>query len=308
MPGYAPTNDLYNAHKRRLAYAHCHAIARAHYENFPVASRLLPGRLRAPVSVLYAFARTADDIADEGDMDTESRLNQIAAYEAKLRTAAHGGSDGEDLIFVALRDVIQRHTLPVQPLYDLLTAFHIDITKRRYTDFQELLGYCQHSANPVGRLLLHLFAAVTPQNLMYSDAICTALQLTNFLQDLTQDYFEKGRIYLPQDEMTQYGVTEQHLQLRCTDSAMRELVDMQIRRTWHLLESGAPLGRQLRGRIGFELRLIIAGGKSILRALYRQRDDVFHRPRLRHRDWIMMLWTSLVFRRQPASVTRQSRL
>jgi len=273
------------------AYRHCLRLTRDHYENFPVASRLLPRRLQRPIAVIYAFARSADDFADEGDLSVETRLARLDDYVAKL-DALRDRRPASDPIFVALSDVVDRHALPPAPFYDLLTAFRQDVTKKRYADFGEVLAYCRHSANPVGRLVLHLFREATAENLRDSDAVCTALQLINFWQDLAQDYTENNRIYLPQDEMAACGVSEAHLAERRSDAALRKLLDLQIERTRRLLLSGAPLGARLTGRLGLEIRATIRGGLKVLDALAR-RDDLFARPRLRRRDWLSILLRAL---------------
>ncbi len=273
----------------KAAYRHCAQLARTHYENFPVASRLLPARYRRPVSAIYAFARTADDLADEGEAPAQARLAALDDYAARL-DAALAGAPGEDPVFVALADAVPRHALPGQLFHDLLHAFRMDVTKKRYADFGEVMGYCRYSANPVGRLLLHLFDAAEERNLAYSDAICSALQLINFLQDLAQDYDENDRIYLPEDEMRRFGVSEAHIRDRVNDFAMRSLLDKQIRRARGLLEAGAPLGLRLKGRFAFELRFIVMGGSRVLQHLHENREDVFARPRLGPRDWLWMLW------------------
>lgn len=269
------------------AYAHCAAMARDHYENFPVASRLLPGRIRPAVTVIYAFARTADDFADEGVLSAEQRLAKLDDYQARLQQLQQG-QVADDPVFIALQDVIRQHQLPVQPFERLLQAFRQDVEKTRYADFGEVMDYCRLSANPVGELLLHLNRAATELNLGYSNAICTALQLINFLQDMHQDYTENNRIYLPADEMQRHGVTETHLANRTTDFAMQALMRGQIERTRRLLESGAPLGLRLSGRFAFELRLIIAGGARILKHLHESPNDAFARPRLTPRDGFAM--------------------
>lgn len=272
----------------RQAYDHCLALARGHYENFPVASWLLPRRLRDPVAAIYAFARTADDWADEGGYSTEQRL---AALDA-MRRSLHGielGQPMEDPVFIALADCIGRHHLPFDPFLDLLSAFRQDVTKNRYADFGELMGYCRRSANPVGRLLLHLYHADEARNIALSDAICSALQLINFLQDLHQDYAENDRIYLPQDEMRRFGVREEQLGTKHNDLGLRQLIHFQARRAMQLLHSGAPLGKRLKGRAGFELRMIVLGGNRILQYLQRQ-QDMFSRPRLTRQDRLLMVW------------------
>jgi squalene synthase HpnC len=282
------------------AYQHCRQIAAAHYENFPIASHLLPNQLRESVSVIYAFARTADDFADEGDSNPAERLQLLAEYDAQLQRLMVGESV-TDPIFIALGDVIQRHGLPIELFRELLSAFTQDVTQRCYANFTEVLDYCRRSANPVGRLLLHLYGHATPAKLSLSDHICTALQLINFLQDLSQDYDENNRIYLPQDEMQTYGVSEYHLQNRISDKGMQQLFHIQIQRASALLLAGAPLGNQLPGRIGLELRLIIQGGGCILQKLNDNGGDVFRRPRLRKTDYFTMFWNALLNKAIPVS-------
>jgi squalene synthase HpnC len=285
--------DRTSAQRQALAdaYHHCLNLTRSHYENFPVASRLLPRQLQRPISVIYAFARSADDYADEGDLSAEIRLARLNDYVSKL-DAIRRQQEITDPIFIALADVIARRQLPLDPFYDLLTAFRQDVTKQRYADFSEVLDYCRHSANPVGRLVLHLAREATPDNLRDSDAICTALQLINFWQDLDQDLDENDRIYLPQDEMAACGVTTEQLAARRSDAALRTLLDAQIERARHLLLSGAPLGRRLKGRLGLEIRATVQGGLAVLDALAR-REDLFARPRLRRRDWLGILWRAM---------------
>ena len=282
------------------AYQHCRQIAAVHYENFPVASRLLPRRLRDPVSVIYAFARTADDFADEGNYTPAERLQFLADYNAQLQYLMDG-KPVTDPVFIALADVIQRYGLPITLFRDLLSAFSQDVTQTRYASFGDVLGYCQRSANPVGRLLLYLYGHVSPSKLALSDHICTALQLINFLQDLTQDFDEHNRIYLPQDEMQRYGINESHLRDRISDAAMQKLIQLQIQRTSALLLAGAPLGNQLPGRIGLELRLIVQGGTRILQKLHNNAGDVFRRPRLRKADYFVMFWYAMIKRSVAAS-------
>lgn len=276
----------------QLSYQYCQEQVQRHYENFPVASSLLPKRLRRPISVIYAFARSADDIADEGDHPPDVRLQQLEAYGAKLDSICEGHTT-DDLIFAALTDVINRYDLPIDLFHDLLTAFRMDVTVRRYANFHTIMDYCRYSANPVGRLLLHLYGATTQQNMNYANAICSALQLINFLQDITQDYDENNRIYLPQDEMVRFGISDTHIHERKNSPAMRQLVDMQIKRAYELLLHGAPLVRILKGRMGFELRMIIWGGVRILQKLYKNREDVYARPRLSIGDWLWVFWQAL---------------
>jgi hydroxysqualene synthase len=273
------------------AYADCLSQARSHYENFPVASWLLPRALRRPIAVIYAFARTADDLADEGELTPEARLAGLRELETILNAIA-AGDPQDTALGRALADTVTRHTLPLAPFHDLLSAFRQDVTTTRYADFGAVMDYCRRSANPVGRLLLHLLHVTDPRDLAYSDAICSALQLINFHQDLYPDYAERGRIYLPQDEMRRFGVTEEHLRDRRGDFALRRLMQLQYERAQRLLQSGAPLAKRLRGRFGYELRLTVLGAHRVLRQLLRN-DDLFARPRLGAADWAWMLWHAL---------------
>lgn len=265
-----------------------------HYENFPVASILMPRRLRRPVAAIYHFARAADDIADEGDLPGEERLRQLDEFRAELARIAANEVPLTQL-FLNLAAEIRQHALPIQPFYDLLDAFSQDVTKKRYANFDELLDYCNRSANPVGRLLLHLYDEATPVNIAYSDAICTSLQLINFWQDVAKDY-AIGRIYLPLDEMAQYGVTEEQIAHGMTDAAWRQLMEFQVKRARAMMISGAPLGSILTGRIGMEMRMVIAGGLRILDKLEGVQFDMFRRrPVLRPHDWFIMLVKSAPF-------------
>jgi hydroxysqualene synthase len=274
------------------AYAHCQRRAAAHYENFPVASRLLPSRLRGPVAAIYCYARDADDLADEDRRPAPARRQALETMQERVRGLGKPSLEAEPE-WRALADAVQRFGLPVDLLTDLADAFIQDLEKTRYADFGEVVSYCRRSANPVGRLLLHLANEATPENLACSDAICSALQLINFHQDLHQDYAEHGRIYIPADEMAAHGVTEAHFRDRVSDFRMRNLMQFQYRRADRLLRAGAPLGRAVRGRLGLEIRAIIQGGARVLWRL-RQQSDVFARPRLQAGDWLLILTRSLV--------------
>ena len=273
------------------AYQHCLEIVRSHYENFPVASLLLPRTLRQPIAVIYAFARSADDFADEGQLSEQQRLEKLNAYSRQLEVLGKG--QATDPIFIALRDVIDRHQLPLRLFHDLLIAFKQDVVKKRYADFAEVRNYCQHSANPVGRLLLYLIHQATPENLQQSDAVCSALQLINFLQDIHQDYDENNRIYFPQDEMQQWGVNETMIKQQQSNDAMRSLVSQQLQRAKTMMLSGAPLGNRIPGRFGLQLRMMINGGLQVLKLLENQQQNVFSRPRLSTRDWFTIGFNSL---------------
>ncbi len=259
-----------------------------HYENFPVASILMPKRLRKPIAAIYHFARAADDVADEGDMPDEDRLRLLEEFRTDLRQIAFHEVP-QSPVTANLATLITQHNLPMQPLYDLLDAFKQDVEKKRYEDFDDLLEYCQLSANPVGNLLLHLYDEATPVNIAYSDAICTALQIINFWQDVAKDY-AIGRIYLPLDELASYGVTEEQIAQGISNDAWRKLMKFQVDRAREMMLSGKPLGTILTGRIGLEMRMIIAGGLRILDKLEKVDYDMFrHRPVLKPFDWVIML-------------------
>ena len=259
-----------------------------HYENFPVASVLMPKRLRKPVAAIYHFARAADDIADEGEASNEERLSKLDEFRAELARVAAQATPLTPL-FQNLAVEIARHELPIRPFYDLLDAFSQDVVQKRYANYEELLGYCRRSANPVGTLLLYLYEEATLVNLAYSDAICTALQLINFWQDVAKDH-AIARIYIPLDEMAQFGVTENHISQHICDDAWRALMKFQVDRARSLMLQGAPLGSILTGRIGLEMRMIIQGGLRILAKIEAADYDVFNkRPVLRPFDWVIML-------------------
>jgi squalene synthase HpnC len=257
-----------------------------------VASLILPKAIRQPISVIYAFARSADDFADEGDWNTETRLTKLREYDERLDQIAVGET-GDDPIFLALADVIQQHALPLSLFHDLISAFRQDVTKKRYATIDEVWDYSRRSANPVGRLLLHLTRQDSPKNLQQSDAVCSALQLINFLQDIEQDFMENQRIYLPQEDMDRFHVSEQHISEKRSDDAMRQLVQEEIRMAREKMLIGEPLGRGIHGRFGFQLRIMINGGLRILELLEQQRGDYFSRPRLKGTDWLWMVWRAI---------------
>jgi squalene synthase HpnC len=267
-----------------------------HYENFPVASILLPPALRGPVAAIYHFARSADDFADEGNFPAAHRLAQLDSYRAELGAIANNARSDHP-IFRALRPVISEFQLPLQLFYDLLDAFSQDVDTHRYANFDQLTHYCARSANPVGRLLLKLFGEDHDGNLVQSDAICTALQLINHWQDVGIDAAkgEVGRIYLPQDEMRRFGVTDDDIRRRVTSTNWRALMKFQVDRARDLMILGAPLGWALPGRFGLEIRAIVAGGLTVANKIEACQYDVFnHRPVLKAWDWPGIFWTSLV--------------
>jgi len=263
-----------------------------HYENFPVASILLPAALREPIAAIYAFARNADDFADEGVRHPSERLALLDGYAAEL-TSIEAGKPSQHPVFRRLRLVVAAHGLPLQPFRDLLDAFRQDVAKTRYATFMELVDYCRRSANPVGYLLLRLFGAADATNIGRSDAICTALQLINHWQDVAVDW-RKGRVYLPADDLDRFGVAEQQIADGLADERWRALMRFQVDRARSLMLEGAPLGRSLPGRIGLEIRAIVAGGLRILAKIEAVDYDVFRRrPVLGGTDWLRVLWAAV---------------
>jgi squalene synthase HpnC len=258
-------------------------VAVSHYENFPVASLLLPARLREPVEIIYRFARSADDFADEGSDPPQARLQKLSDYRAQLAAPSTP-------LFRDLGKIIREHGLPVQLFADLLDAFSQDVTQKRYEHFPQLMDYCRRSANPVGRLLLHLFKRTSDLELKQSDAICSALQLINHWQDVDLDYTKDNRVYLPQDEMARFGVTERHLRDKTCDAAWQALMKFQVERARNLMLEGEPLGKALSGRICLEIRATAQGGlrshQNNQRAGY---HDVRSRPPLGALDWPVVL-------------------
>jgi len=268
------------ANQLKAAYDFCQQLAANHYENFPVASKLLPLKLRQPISVIYAFARTADDFADEGNADQLTRLNELDEYSKHLHQIENNAYTGTDPIFIALSDVIQQHQLPISLFGDLLSAFKQDVVKSRYNNFEEVLDYCTRSANPVGRLLLHLMQQTSEQQLQQSDAVCTALQLINFYQDIEQDLIESNRIYIPLDELAKAGIKETDV-IHIENPKLVALIRDLYQRTQAIMQQGIPLGASLKGRIGWEVRAMTLGGIKTLNALKAQADDkLLSRPRL----------------------------
>ncbi len=267
-----------------------------HYENFPVASVLLPARLRPPVEAIYAFARGADDVADEGDALPAARLARLADYRQGLAAMGRGEAVADPELgplFARLAPHVAAHGLPLQLFDDLLDAFSQDVVKKRYADFAELCDYCRRSANPVGRLLLHLYQEASPDNLRRADLICTSLQLINFWQDVGIDW-QKDRIYLPQDSMARFGVDEACIAAGEATPAFIALLDFEVQRARAMMREGAPLARTLPGRLGWELRLVVQGGLAILDKIEAVGHDVFrHRPVLRKTDWVRLLWRAL---------------
>ncbi|MFN0111351.1 MAG: squalene synthase HpnC [Blastocatellia bacterium] len=250
------------------AYAFCQQMAESHYENFPVGSLLIPKRLRKHVYGIYAFARVADDFADEGYEDggmiPAKRLAALNDWQQNLERCFVGEADHP--IFIALAATVKELNLPIQLFRDLLSAFKQDVVKQRYANFDEVLDYCARSANPVGRLILLLFGYRDERLFQLSDHICTALQLANFWQDVSVD-IRKGRIYLPQDDMAKFGVTVEDLRANRFSPQFAELLKFQVDRAWQLFNQGRELPELVSGRLKYELRLTWFGGTNILKQI-----------------------------------------
>lgn len=274
----------------------------SHYENFPVASVFLPKSLREPIALIYSFARQADDFADEGDFTVEHRLNSLNKFrnELNLLQAYIKPQTG---FFITLGQMIKAKKLSFAPFYDLLDAFSQDVVKTRYNNYAEVLDYCERSANPIGRLLLQLYEQSTPKNIQFSDNICSALQIINFLQDIAIDFKKnegKQRIYMCQDELVRFGITEQQIKTyvdtaQSIDENWCRFMQFNLHRVHNLLLAGKPLGRILKGRIGFEMRMIIAGGERIISKISKVNGDIFkHRPTLNSWDWLLIFFKALL--------------
>ncbi len=271
----------------------------SHYENFPVASWLCPPRLRPPIAAIYWFARTADDIADEGDAPAAMRLGDLAAYRADLAACAAGLQCSERWphVFVPLAAALREFDLPAGLLADLLSAFEQDVCKTRdragYRDRADLLDYCAWSANPVGRLLLHLYGVSEPRALEQSDAVCSALQLINFWQDISVDV-PRGRYYLPAGALRRHGLDVDRPETWAHHPARATLLANEVRWARETMLAGAPMVHRVAGRAGWELRLVVQGGLRILERVEAIGCDTYsRRPRLRAWDVPVLLWRSL---------------
>ncbi|MCC6851686.1 MAG: squalene synthase HpnC [Rubrivivax sp.] len=273
-----------------------------HYENFPVASRLSPPALRPAIVAIYRFARTADDLADEGDAAPGARLADLAAYRAELDAALAGGAvDGRwSAIHTPLARSVRAYALPVTLLHDLLDAFEQDVRNPSYPDRTALLDYCRRSANPIGRLLLHLYGIDDAAALRRSDAICSALQLVNFWQDLGRDG-PRGRCYVPEADRLAYGVPAADLRHGRDSAAAHALVAALCAWARGLMLEGAALVHRIPGRAGWELRLVVQGGLRVLARIARMdHATLAHRPALGAADLAPILWQALRMRRSGA--------
>ena len=269
-----------------------------HYENFPVASLLCPARLRPAVRALYAYARTADDLADEGVRPADERLALLDAYEADLRSVAAGRTPSPRWtgVFAALAPVLREHRLPLTLLVDLLDAFRQDVVQNRHADRAALLDYCRRSADPVGRLVLHLHGINDAASLQQSDAVCSGLQLANFWQDLGVDT-RRGRLYVPLADCRRHGVSPEALLTGRAEPALGALLADLIGWTRALLRHGAPLVHRLGGRAGWELRLVVQGGLAILGRVETLGPGVLaRRPTLGLADAPRIAWRAFAMR------------
>jgi phytoene synthase len=271
------------------AYQYCERVARSHYENFPVGSALIPRRLRKHVYSIYAFARIADDFADEAygtscnpsykhsykeDISQHERLGLLDRWHRMLTEASQGRP--EHPVFVALAETQREFDLPASLFEDLLSAFSQDVTVRRYESFSELLDYCRRSANPIGRLILLLFGHRETQYHEWSDDICTALQLANHWQDVAVD-LDKDRIYLPDEDLRRFDLSADDLGKRRLSENFRRLMKFEVDRTREIFHTGKPLCMAVKGRLGLELRAVWSGGMRILERIEQNDYDVFSR-------------------------------
>lgn len=287
------------------AYQHCMQIAQQHYENFPTASLLIRKELRPAVAAIYAFARAADDMADEGDAPAEKRLKQLEAWELLLERCVNEELDHP--VFLALGDTVRRFSLNDGLLHDLLTAFRMDVTIHSYATFHELMFYCKHSANPVGRLVLALHDISEPEALRASDAICTALQLTNFWQDFRID-IPKGRCYLPEEWLQLADSSSEAVIAASADSeSLKPALEKAFSETQSLFDEGYALLPYLPLRLRLQIAATLHGGQAILHATRCLQDPLRQRPELSRMQWIRLagkiLFTALFPAPKPALET-----
>jgi len=270
------------------SYHYCERYAQNHHEFFPIASKLLPKKLRRPISVIYTFARTADDIADEGNASQSERLQQLDALWHSLETLEHPSEP----LFIALKDTSQRHRLPLSCFYNLLTAFKQDVVKHDYEHTQAVYEYARYSANPVGRLLLHLTEYDSDENLLYSDALCTAFQLINFYRDIHSDLQNRQRCYLPLDQLSAFELTLEDLRAQQHPEQLNRLVSKLLEEAQDLIDQGKPLTQQLKGVFGFEIQLIVAHNQYMLDKL-RKRKNPYHSIKITAWEWLLLFLKTL---------------
>ncbi len=278
----------YHSHEIESAYQEAINFTKSHYENFPVISFLLPKEIRKDVAVIYQFARQADDIADEGDLFPDERLHQLAEYRNFLIQSLAGNPSNK--FWEALAQTIKDKKLTSSNFLKLLTAFEQDVTKKRYNDFTELQNYCDNSANPVGRIFMELHGIFDTEAIQYSDSVCTALQLTNFYQDVSID-IQKNRIYIPNNELQNFGITENVFLLKEINVNFINLMQFQIERAEKLFNDGSNLLTKLPWRLKRQIAWTIKGGEAILKKIRNNNFDVLnYRPTLSKKDFIKLLF------------------
>lgn len=274
------------------AYENSIQFAKSHYENFPVISLFIPKQLRKHIAVIYQFARLADDIADEGNFSEVERKEQLNLFRNNLTRSEN--NEFENDFWLALKNTIGSKQISVKYLYDLLSAFEQDISKLRYETFNEVLDYCKRSANPVGRIVLELFDIRDQKAFEYSDAICTALQLTNFYQDVSID-IKKNRIYISQDELQNFGVSENSFEFNDNNINFKRLVKHQVDRTRLLFQEGENLLKYLSGGLKFQIKLTLLGGNEILNKIERlEYNTANFRPKLSKYDVIKLFVKAMI--------------
>ncbi len=274
------------------AYQHCLDIAQNHYENFPTASRLLRADLRPAVAAIYAFARHADDLADEGDATPDTRLKQLDAWETLLERCEADDAINQP-VFQALGDAIRTRKLDIEELDKLLIAFRMDVSIHAYATLDELLFYCKHSANPVGRLMLQLHQINQPEAIYCSDKICTALQLINFWQDLSID-LPNGRCYVPECWLQDAGLSNRQLLAGAVSAdAFRPVLKQAVAESHHLLEQGTPLLAMIPFRLRLQIAATLHGGRRMLDKIEHLADPLHDRTRLDKAEWKRLIWPVL---------------
>lgn len=273
-------------------YNEAQRLAKSHYENFPVVSLLIPKKFRNDIAIIYWFARTADDYADEGDYSSSIRLEKLQAFGNRLNSLLQHNSVTN--LEAALKNTIVTRKLNPEYFFDLLKAFKQDVSKTRYVDINEVVDYCSNSANPVGRILLELFDVRNNEAFFYSDKICTALQITNFIQDTQIDY-KKGRIYYPVNEMERFQVEEKMFEMSEISDNLKKLIIFSVNRVQSLFDEGKPLLEFLSGRFKYEIAWTIRGGEEILNKIRGAEFDIFReRPVLSKTDYLKLFIKSFI--------------
>ena len=285
------SNNLDESYKEAIRFA------KKHYENFPVVSFLVPKSLAKHVAIIYWFARTADDMADEGTLSGNERIKLLENFENDLKNSLIDNSG--DIFKLALINTIREMNLSTENFFDLIKAFKQDVIKNRYNNFDEVLNYCRFSANPIGRLILELFGIRNDKAFLYSDKICTALQLTNFYQDISIDY-KKGRIYLAEDEMKEFSVPKNVFELNENNLNFKRLLKFNVDRTQNLFDEGKNLFKFLNGRLKFEIKWTVYGGEAILNKIRSSDfDSLQNRPKLSSIDFVKLFLKSLFINDRP---------